>query len=70
MISESVLFDTLNAFGELMGGKMVPKGSKRCPKETILRLEWTSENDGFTKVKPSFLRFRRSLETTWKPFLK
>ena len=51
-------------------GKWCQKAPKRCPKVTISRLEWISENDGFTVVKPSFLRFWRSLGTTWKPFLK
>ena len=56
--------------GSSWEGKWSQKGPKRCPKVTISRLEWISENDGFTEVKPSFLRFRRSLETTWKQFLK
>ena len=56
--------------GSSWGGKWCQKGPKRCPKETILRLEWISENSGFTIVKLWFLRFWRSLGTTWKPFLE
>ena len=52
MFLERVLFGTLGAIRELMGGKVVPKGFKKCPKETILRPEWISENSGFTKAKP------------------
>ena len=56
--------------GSSWGGKWCQKGPKRCPKDTILRPEWISENSGFTIVKPWFLRLWRSLERAWKPFLK
>ena len=32
MFSERVLFVTLGAFGEAMGGKVVPKGSRKVSK--------------------------------------
>ena len=56
--------------GSSWGGKWCQKAPKRCPKVIILRLEWISENSCFTIVKLWFLRFWRSLGTTWKPFLK
>ena len=51
MFFERILFATLGGIGEGMGGKVVPKGSKMYPKETILRSEWISENSGFMMVK-------------------
>ena len=51
-------------------GKWCQKAPKSCSKVTVLRLGWISENSGFTIVKPWFLRFWRSLGTTWKPFLE
>ena len=56
--------------GRAWEGKWSQKRSKRCPKDTILRLGWISENICFIIVKLWFLRFWRSLGTTWKPFLK
>ena len=56
--------------GRAWEGKWSQKGPKRCPKETILRAEWISENSGFTIVKLWFLRFWRSLERVWTPCLK
>ena len=61
---ERVLFATLGAIREAMGATVVPKGPKRDPKETILWVEWISENSGFTIIKQPFLRFWRCLETT------
>ena len=51
MFSEVVLFGTLGAIGDGMGGKWSQKGPKRCPKDTIFSLGWISENSGFTIVK-------------------
>ena len=70
MFSERVSLPLWAPLGRAWEGKWSQKGPKRCPKVTILRSEWISENDGFTIVKLSFLRFWRSLGTTWKPFLQ
>ena len=38
MFSERVLFATLGAVGECMGGKVVPKGSKKVSKRDHLEV--------------------------------